>query len=438
MKRMNRFHTSCAGASMLAAAMLFMISVPQTNSFAQQTTATSSASAQTTATSSAAAQTTATTSATTQTTTTAQSAVAAPQAKRIRKPAVAGTFYPNKGEAISEMIDDLMVSAHVEPIANLRALIVPHADYRYSGGVAAAAYKLLTGRHDLTVFILGPAHHAAITGAVVPDVDAFETPMGVVDLSPKAKLIAAVAPFSLEKPVKMKRPPYASFAEKSSVPYTKDTADTWEHSVEVQVPFLQKMLRNFTIVPIVFGRVTPQTVAETLTKQLDDNSLIIVSTDLSHYHSYEAAKEADERCVKAITALDIPTMEEQEACGNVPILALMHIAKKKGWQAKLLDLRNSGDTGGDKTSVVGYTAIAFFDPAGRSEAPATPAAQPRAVAAQSGGVQPSLMTQPQQKSKAGAFSLDERKQLLGLARQTVTGVVKEGRLPAVEAGNFPG
>jgi hypothetical protein len=144
----------------------------------------------------------------------------------------------------------------------------------------------------------------------------------------------------------------------------KDTPDTWEHSVEVEVPFLQKVLTNFSILPVVFGNVDPAQVAQAVATQLDDKTLLVVSSDLSHYHPYDDAEVLDGRCVKAMCSLDIAAMESQEACGKLPILALLHLAHQNGWQARLLDYRNSGDTSGDKShGVVGYSAIAFYAPA---------------------------------------------------------------------------
>ena len=130
----------------------------------------------------------------------------------------------------------------------------------------------------------------------------------------------------------------------------EDTPDTWEHSVEVQIPFLQKTLKNFTILPVVFGNVDPEQAARVLAGMIDDKTIVVASSDLSHYHPYDEAKELDNRCVKAVCDLNIDDMKNQEACGKVPILTLMHLAQTKGWKAQLLDYRNSGDTAGDKSA----------------------------------------------------------------------------------------
>jgi AmmeMemoRadiSam system protein A len=182
----------------------------------------------------------------------------------------------------------------------------------------------------------------------------------------------------------------------------KDTPDTWEHSVEVEVPFLQKVLTNFAILPVVFGSVDPAQVAQAVATQLDDKTLLVVSSDLSHYHPYDDAEVLDGRCVKAMCSLDIGAMETQEACGKLPILALLHLAHQNGWQARLLDYRNSGDTSGDKShGVVGYSAIAFYAPAQEN------------------------------------FNPTERTQLLELARRALKEAVVSGRSSLADTNNWP-
>jgi AmmeMemoRadiSam system protein A len=147
----------------------------------------------------------------------------------------------------------------------------------------------------------------------------------------------------------------------------EDTPDTWEHSDEVQVPFLQTVLQNTKVLPIIFGDVDPARVAAALAPHVDDGTLLLASSDLSHYHPYSRAKELDTRCVQAICNLDIQAMQSQEACGKFPILTLLHIARQKGWKAKLLDYRNSGDAAGEKDRVVSYAAIAFYAPGPNAE-----------------------------------------------------------------------
>ena len=281
---------------------------------------------------------------------------------RVRAPAVAGLFYPADGPGLSRMIDGLLAAAPPHNIPHLKALVCPHAGYPYSGPTAAIAYKTLAGRNIQTVIILGPSHYAAFAGASVPDVDAYQTPLGIVPLSAKAPQLARTSPFILEPKCFVERPPWARQSSKPAPPAGEDTPDTWEHSVEVQVPFLQRTLTNFTILPAVLGDVDPASAAQALAGVLDDKTVIVASSDLSHYHPYDEARGLDTSCVKAICDLSYDAMKSEEACGKLPILTLIYLARLKGWKAQLLDYRNSGDTAGDKSGVVGYAAIAFYEP----------------------------------------------------------------------------
>lgn len=321
--------------------------------------------------------------------------------RQIREPAVAALFYPNDARELSLLLDRLLAAAPVNPVPELRALICPHAGYPYSGLTAAIGYKTAVGHNYQTVLILAPSHYAAFRGASIPKADAYRTPLGLCEVSPKAKQLAMVAPFQLEPRCLVERPAWWSQSSRPAPAVGEDTPDTWEHSAEVQVPFLQKVLTNFTILPAVFGEVDPAEAARALVDRLDDRTLIVASSDLSHYHPYEEAKELDQRCVKAVCELDIEEMKGQEACGKGPILALLHLAKQKGWKARLLDYRNSGDTSGDKSRVVGYAAIAFYAPT------------------------------PQ------AYNTSDRRLLMDLARRTVREVVTQGQLPVVDEAAFP-
>ena len=320
----------------------------------------------------------------------------------VREPAVAGLFYPKDPVQLSLMIDRLLAAAPAAPVGDLKAIVCPHAGYEFSGPVAAYAYKNLVGRHYDTVIILGPSHYALFDGASVPAVDAYRTPLGLVPISSKARALAKISPCLSEPCCRVKRPDWWPQSSKPAPDPGKDTPDTWEHSVEVEVPFLQKVLTNFSILPVVFGNVDPAQVAKAVATQLDDKTLLVVSSDLSHYHPYDDAEVLDGRCVKAMCNLDIAAMESQEACGKLPILALLHVAHQNGWQARLLDYRNSGDTSGDKShGVVGYSAIAFYAPA------------------------------------QGNFNTTEREQLLALARQAVKEAVAPGRSPLADTNNWP-
>ena len=281
---------------------------------------------------------------------------------RVRPPAVAGLFYPAEKQVLSKTIDELLAGAPAHHIPRLKGLVCPHAGYPYSGPTAAIAYKALAGHDFQTVIILGPSHYALFQGASVPNVDAYQTPLGTVPISAKARQLAQTAPFVLESPCPVQRPQWWTHSSRAAPADGQDTPDTWEHSIEVQVPFLQKSLANFAILPAVFGDVDPEQAAKVLAGVIDARTIVVASSDLSHYYPYAKAEELDHRCVKAICDLNIEDMKTQEACGKLPILTLMHLARQKGWKPQLLDYRNSGDTAGDKSAVVGYSAIAFYEP----------------------------------------------------------------------------
>jgi hypothetical protein len=282
---------------------------------------------------------------------------------RVRAPAVAGLFYPAEESVLSKTVDGLLEGAPAHHIPRLKGLVCPHAGYPFSGPTAAIAYKTLAGRDVQTAIILGPSHYAAFEGASVPNADAYQTPLGTVPISAKARQLAGTRPFVLEPHCLVERPTWWAHSSKPAPAAGEDTPDTWEHSIEVQVPFLQKTLKNFTVLPVVFGDVDPERVARVLAGVIDAKTIVVASSDLSHYYPYEKAEELDHRCVKAVCDMNIEEMKTQEACGKLPILALMYLAREKGWKPQLLDYRNSGDTSGDKSRVVGYSAIAFYEPA---------------------------------------------------------------------------
>jgi len=308
-----------------------------------------------------------------------------------REPAVAGLFYPKDPAELSRIIDACLGAAQVQPVGELKALICPHAGYPFSGPVAAYGYKLLAGRHYDTVIVMGPSHYAELRAGSVANARVYRTPLGDVPISEKASRLAMARPFALEPACLVQRPDW--WLESSHLAPAIDTAETWEHSVEVEIPFLQRTLGPFELVPVVCGDVDPARAAKALAPFVDDRTLIVASSDLSHYHPYDRARELDRGCVDAICRLDTDAMESQEACGRIPILILMHVARERGWKPRLLDIRNSGDTAGDKSRVVGYAAIAFYAPFGQ---------------------------------RLGAA---ERQALLGIARSALRQAVDAGRLP---------
>ncbi|HVM59849.1 MAG TPA: AmmeMemoRadiSam system protein B [Verrucomicrobiae bacterium] len=320
----------------------------------------------------------------------------------IREPAVAGLFYPRDSTQLSQTVDALLAAAKSHTIeGELHAIVCPHAGYEFSGPVAAEAYRLVKGRAYDTVVILAPSHYALFRGASVIAADAYRTPLGVVRVLPRAREWAKTEPFVLEPRCLVERPGWSKQASHPEPAFGEDTPETWEHAAEVEVPFLQKTLTRFSLVSIITGEVDPAKLAEALAKYLDEKTLLVVSTDLSHYYPYDVAREKDARCVSAICDLDPARMQNEEACGKTGVLTLLHLARLKGWKATLLDARNSGDTSGQKERVVGYAAIAFCSP-------------------------------PPQ-----VFSGEEREQLLRLARRSLTEVVTNDRLPEVTTNAFP-
>jgi len=356
-----------------------------------------------------------------------------PAPPRVREPAVAGLFYPKDPAELSRTIDACLAAAKVEPAdGELKALVCPHAGYPYSGPVAAYAFRLLVGREYSTVVVMGPAHYAELRAAAVTDATVFRTPLGDVPVSDQARRLGQLAPFAVNPPCLVQRPEW--YRQSSRPAPDVDQADTWEHSVEVEVPFLQRTLKRFQLLPIVFGEVSPLKAAEALLQILDDHTLLIASSDLSHYHPYDEARELDANTVANICRLDASAIADDDACGHTPIQTLLYVAREKGWKARLLDARNSGDTTGDKTrGVVGYAAIAFYAPAAPtpSKAPARPTAP--AMSAPPAPPMPSTTTAA---PATGQFTAADRRFLLDLARRTLRAVTAGDPLPEVPAATL--
>jgi len=256
----------------------------------------------------------------------------------IRPPAAAGRFYPDDPEELRKMVGTLLRDASgLDVKGTIRGLVSPHAGYIYSGIVAAAGYRQIAPS-TRTVILIGPSHRFPLGGASIPSVTAYRTPLGDVRLSKLA--------FRLQK-----LPIFGSVTE----------AHKMEHSLEVQLPFLQVMLRAFEIVPILVNSADPKALAAALAPYIDNDTLIVASTDLSHYYPYERAVSLDRICTSAITGAEFSRMPLCEACGKQAVMTLMHIAEIKNWDAKLIDYKNSGDTAGGRNNVVGYASIAFVD-----------------------------------------------------------------------------
>lgn len=257
-----------------------------------------------------------------------------------RPAAVAGTFYPGDARELAAGIAAMLAAAPRAAITP-KALIVPHAGYVYSGEIAASAYTLLAAMRATIrrVVLFGPTHRVPVRGLAVPDDDAFATPLGEVRLD-RSALAAALR-----------------------LPQVKalDAAHAFEHSLEVQLPFLQTVLADFSLAPFAVGDASGGEVAEVMDLLWgDEETLIVVSSDLSHYHAHAEARRLDRQTVDDILRLQ-PLVSHEQACGATPINGLIEVARRRQLQPELLDLRNSGDTAGDRSRVVGYGALAFVD-----------------------------------------------------------------------------
>lgn len=260
----------------------------------------------------------------------------------IRPAAMAGTFYPGDAPGLAAEIAAYLAEA--TPSARTRApkaVIAPHAGYMYSGPVAASVYARLAplrGKVERVV-LAGPAHRVFVRGAAVPDADAFDSPLGAVPLDRELLDRLAALPF----------------VEVSA------RAHAFEHSLEVHLPFLQSVLGSFRLAPLVVGGATPAQMAQLLEAAWGgEETLVVVSSDLSHYHPYEVARTIDRHTAERILHLDA-ALEPGEACGAAPINGLLEVARRRGLSPELVDLRNSGDTAGGRDRVVGYAAFAFHE-----------------------------------------------------------------------------
>ncbi|HVZ65487.1 MAG TPA: AmmeMemoRadiSam system protein B [Lacunisphaera sp.] len=323
-------------------------------------------------------------------------------AQKVREPAVAGIFYPAAPGALAQAVDRYLAAAPAASPGRLKALICPHAGYEFSGPVAAAGFRLLRGQSFDTVVVLAPSHYAYLRAASVSAADVFRTPLGDVPISRHARELAQLRPFELEPACAVQTPPWAGQSPHHLPRGVPATADTWEHADEVEVPFLQRTLDRFQLVPVVVGDVDPSAAARALDQILDTRTLLVASSDLSHYHSYADANARDRRCIDAICALDADWLGDEEACGRIPIQILLQLARQHGWHARLLDYRNSGDTAGSRDRVVGYAAIAFYEPA-----------------------------------PADGYSPAERRQLLSLARRALRTAAESGGVPDATGAGLP-
>ena len=261
---------------------------------------------------------------------------------KVRRPAVAGLFYPASPAALRSTVEDLMRQAPPIDAPPPKAVIAPHAGYVYSGPIAATAFQALAASKTLRrAIVLGPAHRVPVRGVALPGVEAFATPLGEVAVDTAAA--EAVS-----------RLPQVTTSPEAHAP---------EHSLEVELPFLQVLFPGIQVLPLVVGDASGDEVAEILDLVWGGaETAIVISSDLSHYLPYDAARRVDRETAGEIVALSGP-LHSRQACGAYPINGLLIAARRRGMSSQLLDLRNSGDTAGDKDRVVGYGAFAFSEAA---------------------------------------------------------------------------
>jgi AmmeMemoRadiSam system protein B/AmmeMemoRadiSam system protein A len=318
----------------------------------------------------------------------------------IREPAVAGTFYPADEAVLRREVEGFLAGARerARPIdaegRAPKALIVPHAGYVYSGPVAASAYACLAplrGRISRVV-IFGPAHRIPVRGLAVLPVDAMRTPLGLVPID------------------------HAGVDSLADLPQVErsERAHRLEHSLEVQLPFLQEVLGEFSVVPLVVGDATDAEVAEVFERLWGGpETLFVVSSDLSHYHDYETARRLDAAACRAIEALDAEALDWESACGRMPIRGLLRVAQARGLVAHTLDLRSSGDTAGPRDQVVGYGAWAF-----------APARHPVGV-------------EDEERKGGRGGEASESGQLLDIARRSIAYGLHHGSALPIDPGEYP-
>jgi AmmeMemoRadiSam system protein B len=259
----------------------------------------------------------------------------------IRAPAVAGRFYPDNPVELRRMVEGFLREVKITAGTVPKAVIAPHAGYIYSGPIAASAYAQLAPARDTIkrVVLLGPSHYALFDGLAATGAAAFATPLGAVPVDTVAirELCSRLPQVSV-----------------------RDEAHADEHALEVQLPFLQVVLSEFKIVPLLVGEASDDEIAAVIEALWGgEETRIVISSDLSHYHDYETAQQTDSETARAIESLNWKALGGEQACGCRPICGLLRAAKERGMRCRTLDLRNSGDTSGDRGRVVGYGAFVF-------------------------------------------------------------------------------
>lgn len=326
-----------------------------------------------------------------------------PENKIIRYPAVAGQFYEDDQELLKKEIDNYLAKVDISgSTEEIKGIIVPHAGYYYSAGVAASAYKSLQGRSIKNVILIGNSHSQYFSGIAIDDSDVWQTPLGEIEVN--KKLARDVADYD-DSIIKINKEPHIE-----------------DHILEVQLPFLQTVLKpEFKIVPIVFGNAEADnylTLAQSLQKNIGMDDLIVISTDMSHYPSYEEANDIDNKTIEKILEGDIGELEkhireiknrnvageETLLCGSDSVKTIMELADNMGWTTEKLDYKNSGDISGDKGRVVGYGAVVYTT----SE---------------------KLKVESYKVAEKNNFTNEQKNILLQIAKETVESFVGDGVIP---------
>jgi hypothetical protein len=300
----------------------------------------------------------------------------------VRQPAVAGSFYPGQAAELQKMVNDFFGQAVLEkPTGTPKIIIVPHAGYPYSGQVAADSFKQLEGLEIKRAIVIGPSHHFPASGLYLSGADLWQTPLGLVKISDLNRELA-----------------------KNDLFQVSDQIHQPEHALEIELPFLQTILPGIEIVPIVVGQLTFQQqadFAQTLNQYLDSRTILVVSVDLSHYHPYLDAVKLDNQAIKDILEFNDQAILADEIDAPWALASVLKLAKQNGWQPKLLKYANSGDVTGDKSAVVGYSAMAFYG---------------------------EIREQKSENRDQGEYSEAEKKELLQVARTTLEQYLNEGKI----------
>ena len=257
----------------------------------------------------------------------------------VRPPAVAGRFYPAEAAALSRAVEEHLLAARPTALHVPRAIIAPHAGYAYSGPIAGSAFALLEplGERLRRAIVIGPSHHIAFEGVATSAASAFRTPLGVVEVDTDA----------------------VARASRHAIVDEVERAHSQEHSLETHLPFLQTISASVRIVPLVIGLCDEAALAEVLDELWDEETILCVSSDLSHFEDYETATRHDAATSARITSLD-SDIGPRDACGATAIRGLLAVARARALHPVAVDVRNSGDTAGGRDRVVGYGAYGFW------------------------------------------------------------------------------